>query len=82
MKWTVLYEPLGVFVRLQSTFVRGPSSLCKSVGRIENWTGDVGPVTLMSKTRCSLRSRMQEWRGVGDVEVGRWKGGDVERHPD
>jgi hypothetical protein len=56
-------------------------SLCKSVGRIENWTGDVGPVTLTSKTRCSLRSRMQEWRGVGDVEVGRWKGGDGRTSP-
>jgi len=30
----VLYEPLGGFVRLQSTLVREPSSLCKSVGRI------------------------------------------------
>ena len=47
----------------------------------ENWTGDVGPVTLTSKTRCSLRSRMQEWRGVGDVEVGRWKGGDGRTSP-
>jgi hypothetical protein len=75
MKCTVLYEPLGVFVRLQSTFVGEPSSLCKSVGRIENWTGDVGPVTLTSKTRWSLRSRMREWRGLGDVEVGRLKGG-------
>jgi hypothetical protein len=24
---------------------------------------------------------MQEWRGVGDVEVGRWKGGDGRTSP-